>query len=65
FKLTKANLATLTTTGIQTRALPQTFQDAITATAKLGMRYVWIDLLCIVQDDSVEWETQSTKMGFM
>lgn len=31
--------------------LPQTLQDAILLTQKLGLRYIWIDSLCIVQDD--------------
>jgi hypothetical protein len=37
--------------GIDVRSLPQTFQDAIVFTRKLGMRFLWIDSLCIVQDD--------------
>ncbi|KAL2020094.1 hypothetical protein VTK56DRAFT_8898 [Thermocarpiscus australiensis] len=28
--------------------LPQTFQDAIKFTRKLGIRYLWIDSLCII-----------------
>ncbi|KAF3769537.1 HET-domain-containing protein, partial [Cryphonectria parasitica EP155] len=31
--------------------LPQTLQDAVFATRKLGIRYLWIDALCIIQDD--------------
>ncbi|KAK3349549.1 heterokaryon incompatibility protein-domain-containing protein [Lasiosphaeria hispida] len=31
--------------------LGRTFQDAITVTRQLGQRYLWIDSLCIVQDD--------------
>ncbi|XHG07067.1 hypothetical protein AWENTII_010230 [Aspergillus wentii] len=29
---------------------PMTIQDAITACGKLGIRYLWIDRLCIIQD---------------
>jgi hypothetical protein len=32
-------------------ALSQTIQDSIYVSAKLGFRYLWIDALCIVQDD--------------
>jgi hypothetical protein len=43
-------------------ALPKTFQDAVTVTRKLGISYLWIDSLCIVQDDEEDWETESRKM---
>jgi Heterokaryon incompatibility protein (HET) len=32
-------------------ALPKTFRDAIQITPHLGLRYLWIDSLCIVQDN--------------
>lgn len=32
--------------------LGKTLQDAIETTLRLGFRYVWIDALCIVQDDN-------------
>ena len=32
--------------------LPQTLQDAILVTQKLGIRYLWIDSLCIYSDRS-------------
>lgn len=31
--------------------LPQTIQDAIEFTEKIGERYLWVDSLCIIQDD--------------
>lgn len=37
--------------GIAWADLPKTFQDAIIVTSKLGFEYIWIDSLCIVQDD--------------
>lgn len=30
--------------------LPQVFQDAVSLTRRLGMQYLWIDFLCILQD---------------
>ncbi|KAK7523047.1 heterokaryon incompatibility protein-domain-containing protein [Phyllosticta citriasiana] len=43
--------------------LPKTFQHAITVVRQLGLRYLWIDSLCIVQDDPRDWEQESKKMG--
>lgn len=43
--------------------IPKTFQHAIQMTKDLGMRYIWIDLLCIVQDDRDEWLSESNKLG--
>ncbi len=43
--------------------LSRTFQDAITLTKRLGFDYVWIDSICIVQDDARDWEIESAKMA--
>jgi hypothetical protein len=43
--------------------LPKTFQDAVTISRMLNVRYLWIDSLCIVQDDVQDWEEQSAVMG--
>ena len=45
------------------RSLSKTFKDAVTATRKLGLRYIWIDSLCIVQDDVDDWNRESKIMG--
>lgn len=44
-------------------ALPRSFQDAITVTRELGVGYLWIDSLCIVQDDESDWQSESSKMA--
>ncbi|KAM7208569.1 Heterokaryon incompatibility protein (HET) domain containing protein [Naviculisporaceae sp. PSN 640] len=49
--------------GISWEALPRTFQDAATITRRLGIRYLWIDSLCIIQDSVPDWEDQSGKMA--
>ncbi|KAF2018004.1 HET-domain-containing protein [Aaosphaeria arxii CBS 175.79] len=44
-------------------SLSPVMQDAVVATRKLGIRYLWIDALCIIQNSPEDWETQSSKMG--
>jgi hypothetical protein len=58
-------LATLTERlrSISISALSKTFQDAVSITRSLGLEYVWIDSLCIIQDDSVDWAEQSSRMS--
>lgn len=43
--------------------LPKTFKDALVITKGIGIDYLWIDYLCIVQDDHDEWERESANMG--
>ncbi|KAF1948421.1 HET-domain-containing protein [Byssothecium circinans] len=42
--------------------LPLNFKDAIVFTRWIGVHYIWIDSLCIVQDDTDDWERESKKM---
>lgn len=44
-------------------ALPKTIQDAIEVTSQLGFSYIWIDSLCIVQDDGDELQKEIAKMS--
>ncbi|KAI1733869.1 HET-domain-containing protein [Xylaria scruposa] len=48
--------------GIRTEELPQNFQDAIWLTHQLGIHFLWIDSLCIVQDDPKDWAQESAMM---
>lgn len=43
--------------------LPKTFSDAALITRAVGVRYLWIDALCIIQDDQDDWATESSKMA--
>jgi len=43
--------------------LPPTFRDAILLTRELGLRYLWIDSLCIMQDSLRDWRRESALMG--
>ncbi len=48
---------------IPLNSLPKTFRDAVLLTRRLGIAYIWIDSLCIVQDDNNDWKVESAKMG--
>ncbi len=48
---------------IETKSLSRTFQDAINCTWSLGVKYLWIDSLCILQDSKADWETESATMA--
>lgn len=43
--------------------LPNTFKDAITVTQQLQLPYLWIDSLCIIQDDTTDWEQEAARMA--
>jgi len=51
--------------GMFVAELPKTFADAVKVAWKLGIRYIWIDSLCIYQDSEREWRSESTKMGLV
>ena len=61
FCTTKANFDELHR-AIDLDQLPRNFQDAVTVTRGLGIRYIWIDSLCIVQDDTEDWYQESARM---
>lgn len=43
--------------------LPQTMQDAILITRRFGVRYLWIDALCIIQDSEDDWHAEAKEMA--
>lgn len=43
--------------------LPKTFREAVLFTRSLGIRYLWIDSLCIIQDDPEDWAREARVMG--
>lgn len=44
-------------------SLPPVFQDSIAYVRKLGISLLWIDSLCIVQDDKDDWRVEASKMA--
>ena len=61
-KLTTATLDNMRI-GIPTTELPALHQDAITVCQQLGIRYLWIDSLCIIQDQELDWRREIAAMG--
>jgi heterokaryon incompatibility protein (HET) len=43
--------------------LPRTFQDAIVVVLDLGLQYLWVDSLCIIQDDDRDWRKEAASMS--
>ncbi|KAK4496968.1 hypothetical protein PRZ48_011417 [Zasmidium cellare] len=64
FALKTDNLNTLLA-DIPIKRLPATFLDAIAVCRNLGIQYLWIDSLCIVQDDGQDWEREAAQMGLV
>ena len=62
FKTTRQNLQQRID-GIDFGDIPLTQREAILATLRLGVRYLWVDSLCILQDSTEDWEREAATMG--
>lgn len=51
--------------GIPLAELPSTFRDAVAATRALGLRYLWIDALCIIQGSADDWQREAPRMALV
>ena len=61
-KLTASSLSLLEA-GIEVARLPQVFQDAIYTSKSIGIQFLWIDSLCILQDSKRDWDEQAPQMS--
>jgi hypothetical protein len=69
---TWGNVEDRITEGFSSDELPQTMQDAIKLTRQMGLKYLWIDALCIVQPakdpnnpgmaSAVDWQREAPRM---
>ncbi|KAH7305623.1 heterokaryon incompatibility protein-domain-containing protein, partial [Rhexocercosporidium sp. MPI-PUGE-AT-0058] len=48
--------------GIEFEGMPRTFQDSIILCREHGIRYLWIDCLCIIQDSDEDWQNECRDM---
>jgi hypothetical protein len=62
FKLTMERMKSFET-NIEIKDLSRTFQDALRVLTYLGLEFLWIDSLCIVQDDPDDWNRESLLMS--
>lgn len=63
FQASKSNIADLEMEGSLSRApLPHTIRDAMEACRQLDQQYLWVDRLCIVQDDAASKHGQISRM---
>ena len=49
-------------TSIPLSSLPKTFQDALFVVGWFGVKYLWIDALCIIQVSDDDWAHESGRM---
>ena len=54
YRTIKANVAERLSEGFPLGSQPASIQDAIKVTKTLGYRYLWVDSLCIIQDDKFD-----------
>lgn len=50
-------------TGLPVELLPATIQDAIRVTREIGLDYIWVDSICIIQDDEEDMVEQIAQMA--
>lgn len=47
---------------VHEQTIPLTILDAIKVCKALSIRYLWVDSLCIIQDEKSDWERESASM---
>ncbi|KAH8664816.1 heterokaryon incompatibility protein-domain-containing protein [Ilyonectria robusta] len=60
---TRDSLSRHINTGINVSDLPETLRDAVHLTRLLNVKYLWIDALCIVQQDRDDWIREAAQMS--
>lgn len=60
-KTTKGNLG-LHERAIDLASLPILLRQSVDVARQLAFKYIWIDALCIIQDDDTDWEREASRM---
>ncbi|KAH7110287.1 heterokaryon incompatibility protein-domain-containing protein [Dendryphion nanum] len=51
--------------GMDWSSIPDVLRDAVTVSKHVGIGYIWIDALCIIQDDESDWVRESSAMSYV
>lgn len=62
FKAQTRNIRDLTTRRISLSDLPATVSDAVKLCRFFGITFLWVNALCIIQDDQEDWEREAAIM---
>lgn len=73
FTTTPSNLQQHLSTGFEVSDLPRTLSHAVKVTRDVGIKYLWIDALCILQAEKsdrdaeaqLDWQQESSRMQFV
>ncbi|KAF4470972.1 hypothetical protein FALBO_2113 [Fusarium albosuccineum] len=60
-KLLEENKGTLETS-IEITELPQSYKEALDVASRFGIKYIWIDSLCIIQNNVDDWRAEAATM---
>ncbi|KAI1088810.1 HET-domain-containing protein [Rostrohypoxylon terebratum] len=61
--LKRGNKEELIRNGIRLSQLPKSYQDAVSIVRHVGIKYLWIDSLCILQDSEEDFSKEAECMG--
>jgi len=62
YKTTKTNIESRLQ-GMSVDDLPPVMRDAIQICKSFGIRFLWVDAICILQDDNNEWNHEAARMA--
>ncbi|KAI1625232.1 heterokaryon incompatibility protein-domain-containing protein [Exophiala viscosa] len=60
--LLNENLEARQQKGLHLKGIPKTFRDAIHIAGSLGIKWIWIDCLCIIQNSTADWLHEASIM---
>lgn len=65
FRLTSHSMASLTEGSVNVTRFTKTHQESIHLARLMNIQYIWIDALCIIQDDPDDWAAESRNLAYI